>query len=194
MEYPKPIASIDELPKRYGGVEREQYWQQYWKDCGVYDYDPTRSRDEVYSVDTPPPTVSGALHIGHVYSYTHTDFSVRYQRMAGKHVFYPFGFDDNGLPSERLVERVTGKRAHEVGREEFIKLCKPILEQAAQALGHDAVVVGQQHCDAYRVTSTMSLVPLPGWASIRKTPPTTSARSLMMSNPRIPVGRLESRM
>lgn len=132
MDYPKPITSIDELPKRYGGIEREQYWQQYWMACGVYDYDPTRPRDEVYSVDTPPPTVSGALHIGHVFSYTQTDFSVRYQRMAGKHVFYPFGFDDNGLPSERLVERVTGQRAHEVGREEFIKLCKPILEEAEQ--------------------------------------------------------------
>ncbi|MBN2082991.1 valine--tRNA ligase [bacterium] len=132
MDYPKPIKSIDELPQRYEGLERERYWQQYWMASGVYNYDPARPRAEVFSVDTPPPTVSGALHIGHVYSYTQTDFSVRYQRMAGKHVFYPFGFDDNGLPSERLVERVTGKRAHEVGREEFIKLCKPILEDAEQ--------------------------------------------------------------
>jgi len=132
MEYPNPIKSVDDLPRRFGGIERERFWQRYWMESGVYNYDPTRPRDEVYSIDTPPPTVSGALHIGHVYSYTHTDFSVRYQRMAGKHVFYPFGFDDNGLPSERLVERVTGKRAHEVGREEFIRLCTPILEEAEQ--------------------------------------------------------------
>jgi len=132
MAYPKPINNIDDLPKRYGGLEREKFWQQYWLDCGVYNYDPARPREEVYSIDTPPPTVSGALHIGHIFSYTQTDFSARYQRMTGKHVFYPFGFDDNGLPSERLVERATEKRAHEVGREEFIKLCEPILKEAEQ--------------------------------------------------------------
>jgi valyl-tRNA synthetase len=138
MEYPRPITSIDDLPKAYAGLARERFWQNYWRASGVYTYLPVHSdgtlrrREEIYSVDTPPPTVSGALHIGHVYSYTQTDFSVRYQRMKGKHVYYPFGFDDNGLPSERLVERVTGKRAHEVGREEFIKLCRPILEDAEQ--------------------------------------------------------------
>ena len=138
MEYPKPVTSIDDLPKAYAGLARERFWQNYWRASGVYTYSPVHSdgslrrREEIYSVDTPPPTVSGALHIGHVYSYTQTDFSVRYQRMKGKHVFYPFGFDDNGLPSERLVERVTGKRAHEVGREAFIKLCQPILEDAEQ--------------------------------------------------------------
>lgn len=138
MEYPQPITSIDDLPKAYAGLERERFWQQYWKDSGVYSFSPTRpdgtprSREEIFSVDTPPPTVSGALHIGHVYSYTQTDFSVRYQRMRGKHVFYPFGFDDNGLPTERLVERVTGKRAHEVGREEFIRLCQDVVADAEQ--------------------------------------------------------------
>ena len=138
MDYPKPITNSDELPKAYAGLERERFWQQYWRRCGVYDFSPTRSdgtprtREEIYSVDTPPPTVSGALHIGHVFSYTQTDFSVRYQRMRGKHIFYPFGFDDNGLPSERLVERVTGKRAHEVGREAFIELCRPVIAEAEQ--------------------------------------------------------------
>ena len=132
MEYPKPINDVNDLPKRYGGLDREKHWQQYWLESGVYDYDPARPRSEVYSIDTPPPTVSGALHIGHIFSYTQTDFSARYQRMTGKHVFYPFGFDDNGLPSERLVERTTGQRAHEVGREEFIKLCEPILQGAEQ--------------------------------------------------------------
>ncbi len=132
MDYPKPITNIDDLPKHYGGLERERAWQQYWRASGVFKYDPAAERERVFSVDTPPPTVSGALHIGHVYSYTQTDFSVRYKRMAGWHVFYPFGFDDNGLPSERLVERVTGKRAFEVGREEFIKLCEPIIKGAEQ--------------------------------------------------------------
>jgi valyl-tRNA synthetase len=130
MEYPKPILNIDDLPKRYGGIEREKFWQDWWMASGIYNYDPDQPRDNVYSVDTPPPTVSGALHIGHVFSYTQTDFSVRFQRMHGRHIFYPFGFDDNGLPSERLVERITGKRAHEVGREEFIRLCEPILKDA----------------------------------------------------------------
>jgi valyl-tRNA synthetase len=95
-----------------------------------------RTRDEIFSIDTPPPTVSGKLHIGHVYSYTQTDMNARYQRMRGKHVFYPFGFDDNGLPTERLVETVTGKRANDViaesGREAFIELCKPIVAGAEQ--------------------------------------------------------------
>lgn len=132
MDYPKPIGDIEALPKNYGGLEREQYWQQYWMDCGVYRFDPTKERSEIFSVDTPPPTVSGALHIGHVYSYTQTDMNVRYQRMKGKHIFYPFGFDDNGLPTERLVEREKGIRAHEVGREKFIEECRPIVEAAEQ--------------------------------------------------------------
>jgi valyl-tRNA synthetase len=136
MEYPKPTNEIDGLPQHYGGLERESFWQQYWRLSGVFKYDPSVPRERVFSVDTPPPTVSGALHIGHVYSYTQTDFSVRYKRMAGWHVFYPFGFDDNGLPSERLVERVTGRKAHQViaeeGREAFIKLCEPIIKGAEQ--------------------------------------------------------------
>jgi valyl-tRNA synthetase len=132
MDYPKPIGDIEELPKNYGGLEREKFWQQYWMDCGVYRFDPTKQRSEIFSVDTPPPTVSGALHIGHVYSYTQTDMNVRYQRMKGKHIFYPFGFDDNGLPTERLVEREKGIRAHEVGREKFIEECRPIVEAAEQ--------------------------------------------------------------
>jgi len=138
MPYPQPVINIDDLPKSYEGLLRERFWQQYWRECGVYNFSATRpdgtvrKREEIFSVDTPPPTVSGALHIGHVFSYTQTDFSVRYQRMRGRHVFYPFGFDDNGLPSERLVERITGKRAHEVGREAFIEMCRPILADAEQ--------------------------------------------------------------
>ena len=77
---------------------------------GVYRFDRTRPRDEVYAIDTPPPTVSGSLHVGHVFSYTHTDVIARYQRMRGKAVFYPMGWDDNGLPTERRVQNYYGVR------------------------------------------------------------------------------------
>jgi valyl-tRNA synthetase len=132
--YPQPITSVDDLPKNYEGLTRERFWQQHWLASGIYKFEPARpdgtlrTRDEIFSVDTPPPTVSGALHIGHVYSYTQTDMNVRYQRMRGKHIFYPFGFDDNGLPTERLVEKVKGVRAHEVSREEFIAMCQEVVQ------------------------------------------------------------------
>ena len=81
-----------------------------WEETGVYRFDRTRSRPEVYSIDTPPPTVSGSLHVGHVFSYTHTDVVARFQRMRGKAVFYPMGWDDNGLPTERRVQNYFGVR------------------------------------------------------------------------------------
>ncbi len=86
----------------------EARWSARWKDDGTYRFDRTRSRAEVYSIDTPPPTVSGSLHVGHVFSYTHTDTIARYQRMRGKEVFYPTGWDDNGLPTERRVQHFYG--------------------------------------------------------------------------------------
>jgi valyl-tRNA synthetase len=88
----------------------EQKWTARWEESGVYRFDRTRSRADVYSIDTPPPTVSGSLHIGHVFSYTHTDLVARYQRMRGKAVFYPMGWDDNGLPTERRVQNYYGVR------------------------------------------------------------------------------------
>jgi valyl-tRNA synthetase len=88
----------------------EQKWTARWEESGVYRFDRSRPRAEVYSIDTPPPTVSGSLHIGHVFSYTHTDLVARYQRMRGKAVFYPMGWDDNGLPTERRVQNYYGVR------------------------------------------------------------------------------------
>ncbi len=81
-----------------------------WEREGTYRFDRTRPRDQVYSIDTPPPTVSGSLHVGHVFSYTHTDVIARFQRMRGKEVFYPMGWDDNGLPTERRVQNYFGVR------------------------------------------------------------------------------------
>ena len=81
-----------------------------WEAEGTYRFDRIATRDEVFSIDTPPPTASGSLHVGHVFSYTHTDIVARYQRMAGREVFYPMGWDDNGLPTERRVENYYGVR------------------------------------------------------------------------------------
>lgn len=88
----------------------EEVWSARWQEQGTYTFDRSRSRDEIYSIDTPPPTVSGSLHVGHVFSYTHTDLIARYQRMRGKEVFYPMGWDDNGLPTERRVQNYYGVR------------------------------------------------------------------------------------
>src|SRR6187402_1070308 len=81
-----------------------------WERDGTYRFDRAKSRPEIYSVDTPPPTVSGSLHVGHVFSFTHTDLVVRYQRMRGRECFYPMGWDDNGVPTERRVENFYGIR------------------------------------------------------------------------------------
>jgi valyl-tRNA synthetase len=94
-------ASLPKKPKLEG---LEDKWAERWEADGTYRFDRARSREEVYAVDTPPPTVSGSLHVGHVFSYTHTDVVARFQRMRGREVFYPMGWDDNGLPTERRVQ------------------------------------------------------------------------------------------
>ena len=101
------MANVPEKPS-IDGIEAR--WMQQWDAEGTYRFDRSAGRDEVFAIDTPPPTVSGSLHIGHVFSYTHTDTIARYHRMRGKQVFYPIGWDDNGLATERRVQNVTGVR------------------------------------------------------------------------------------
>ncbi len=131
----------------------EATWSQRWKEQETYAFDRTQPRENVYSIDTPPPTVSGSLHVGHVFSYTHTDLVARFQRMRGKSVFYPMGWDDNGLPTERRVQNYYGvrcdpslpydpdftppakpdpKKQVPISRPNFIALCEELVEQDEQ--------------------------------------------------------------
>ena len=111
------------MDKLYDNKRFEKEARDLWEKEKLYKFDKNCKTKEVFSVDTPPPTVSGALHIGHVFSYTHTDIIVRYQRMQNKNIYYPMGFDDNGLPTERFVEKKNKTKAHLMKRSEFIKLC-----------------------------------------------------------------------
>jgi valyl-tRNA synthetase len=131
----------------------EAKWSESWRADDTYAFDRTQPRENVYAIDTPPPTVSGSLHVGHVFSYTHTDLVARYQRMRGKSVFYPMGWDDNGLPTERRVQNYFGvrcdpslpydpdfvppekpdpKRQVPISRPNFIELCERLVEQDEQ--------------------------------------------------------------
>src|SRR6185369_11317284 len=100
MSAPVRVIDPERLPKHFEATAVEGRLHELWDRLGVYAHDPTRPRDETFVVDTPPPTVSGSLHVGHVFSYTHADVLARYQRMRGRNVFYPMGWDDNGLPTE----------------------------------------------------------------------------------------------
>ncbi len=102
--------SFRNVPEKPALEGLEEKWSGRWEADHVYRFDRTRSRDEIFAIDTPPPTVSGSLHVGHVFSYTHTDVIARFRRMRGKEVFYPMGWDDNGLPTERRVQNYYGVR------------------------------------------------------------------------------------
>src|SRR5688572_13495529 len=144
------------LPDKPALEGLEAKWNARWEAEGTYRFDNQRTRDEIYSIDTPPPTVSGSLHIGHVFSYTHTDVVARFQRMRGKAVFYPMGWDDNGLPTERRVQNYygvrcdpslpydanfqppdkPGKQAVSVSRPNFIELCARLTVEDEKAFEH----------------------------------------------------------
>jgi valyl-tRNA synthetase len=116
------------MNNKYEPAEAEKKWQDFWQDKGINKYKPD-SDLPVYSIDTPPPTVSGKIHIGHIFSYTQAEVIARFKRMQGYNVFYPFGFDNNGLPTERLVEKEIGKKGSEMPRKEFIDNCLSITEK-----------------------------------------------------------------
>ena len=122
------------LEIKYNPQEDEKKEQEKWFGSDLYYWDRSKPQDLDFVIDTPPPTVSGVLHMGHVFSYCQTDFVARYQRMCGKNVFYPIGFDDNGLPTERLVEKthnVKGAWMNKQGRkQEFIDLCYGVVNDA----------------------------------------------------------------
>ncbi len=146
-------AAVPDKPALEG---LEQKWMARWDAEGVYRFDRTRPRAEVYAIDTPPPTVSGSLHVGHVFSYTHTDVIARFQRMRGKAVFYPMGWDDNGLPTERRVQNYfgvrcdpsllydpsfnppekPGKQPVPVSRPNFIELCARLTAEDEKVFEH----------------------------------------------------------
>jgi valyl-tRNA synthetase len=116
------------LPNRYNFAEAEPRLARLWAEANIYGYDPNGS-GPTFSIDTPPLTASGQLHIGHCYSYTQADVIARYRRMRGDRVFYPMGFDDNGLPTERFVEKTIQRKAAEIGRTAFIKACLALTQQ-----------------------------------------------------------------
>jgi len=142
-----------DLPDKPALEGLEDKWNARWQEAGTYRFDRNHSRSQIFSIDTPPPTVSGSLHIGHVFSYTHTDFIARFQRMRGKAVFYPMGWDDNGLPTERRVQNYYGVRcdpslpyepsfqppdtppkpAVAVSRPNFIELCNRLTAEDEKA-------------------------------------------------------------
>ncbi len=146
---------MTEIPAKYDHAAAERRWAERWERDGLYLWDPARPREETFAVDTPPPTVSGSLHIGHVFSYTHQDLLVRFWRMRGKNIAYPMGWDDNGLPTERRVQDVfkirpnprlpydadwkprrdKGKKdpVEEVSRLNFIEACALVTEEDEQA-------------------------------------------------------------
>lgn len=152
------MTEISRVPDKPTLEGLEEKWAAVWRDQETYAFDRTAERADVYSIDTPPPTVSGKLHVGHIFSYTHTDLIARFQRMRGKKVFYPIGWDDNGLPTERRVQNYYGvrcdptlpydasfeppekpdpKKQLPVSRQNFVELCGELThidEQAFEAM------------------------------------------------------------
>lgn len=118
-----------DLPKKYDPKEAEPKWQKYWEDNNIYRFDPENTEKEIYSIDTPPPTVSGKMHMGHAFSNSQQDFIARYKRMKGYNVLQPFGTDDNGLPTQTLIQKEKKVKATSMERTDFRNLCLETLEK-----------------------------------------------------------------
>ncbi len=114
--------------ENYNPFKREIYWQKFWEKEGIFEFDP-KDTGPLYTIDTPPPTISGALHLGHVYSYTQAEVIARFKRMSGYNVRYPFGLDNNGLPTERLVEKEENIKGQEMDLKKFVKTCLKTTEK-----------------------------------------------------------------
>ncbi len=142
------------MSERYDPKAAEKKWIAYWESEKIYAFKP-EAKGEVYSIDTPPPTVSGKMHIGHAFSYTQQDIIARYKRLRGFSVFYPFGTDDNGLPTERLVEKMKNVKGAQMDRQEFIKLCEATLKEIKPAFIADWKSIGMS-CDFDLTYSTIS--------------------------------------
>ncbi|MED6045980.1 valine--tRNA ligase [Rothia kristinae] len=153
------------VPDKPGLEGLEEKYSQAWRKAGTYAFDAQTSREQVYSIDTPPPTASGSLHVGHMFSYTQTDVIARYQRMRGKNVFYPLGWDDNGLPTERRVQNYYGVRCDPskpyvegyrppekparnqrdwdvISRQNFIELCEELAVEDEKVFEHLFMTLG----------------------------------------------------
>lgn len=142
-----------ELPKNYDPKEAEPRWQKRWEKYNVYKAD-VNTKKKVFSIDTPPPTVSGRMHLGHAFSFSQQDFIARYKRMRGYEVYYPFGTDDNGLATEKLVQKEKKVNAAHMEREAFIKLCLDFLKEERPRFVQDWKNIGMS-CDFDLVYSTI---------------------------------------
>ena len=131
----------------------EEKWKKFWEEEKIYGFNPDSGK-KIYSIDTPPPTLSGRMHMGHACSYSQTDFIARYVRMKGFEVFYPFGTDDNGLPTERLVEKSRGVKSKEMPRDDFVKLCVDFLKEETPHFIRDWKDIGIS-CDWNLIYSTI---------------------------------------
>ncbi len=117
----------------------EEQLKQFWEKEKIYKFKPGK---KIYSIDTPPPTVSGKMHIGHAFQYSQMDFMARFKRMQGFSVFYPFGTDDNGLPTEKLVERLKNVKSKSMSRTDFIDLCLKTLKEITPSFIQDWIKLG----------------------------------------------------
>lgn len=142
------------MADKYDSKIREPHWVHNWEEKSIYVFNPNK-KGEIYSIDTPPPTVSGKMHIGHAFSYTQQDIIARYKRMRGFNVYYPWGTDDNGLPTERLVEKMKNVKGARMERSAFIKLCEETLKELLPGFIGDWKRIGMS-CDFKHSYSTIN--------------------------------------